>query len=238
MPGLPPQTEQLTLAFPEGRVATFDLYVPGPNTETYQHLKELAHGEGHASTYLYGARASGKTHLLLASCESYAQAGRPADYLPLAERSAELLQRVDELPELELLCLDDVQAIAGDLEGERVLLRLYDELRQLGHRLVCAGNAPLGALGIKLPDLQSRLGWGLVFHLQALRDRDKISVLRRRSEARGFELPLEAAQYLLARCPRDMATLCGLLDRLDELTLKTHRRLTIPLIKTILDTNR
>jgi DnaA family protein len=131
-----------------------------------------------------------------------------------------------------------VQAIAGDLEGERVLLRLYDELRQLGHRLVCAGNAPLGALGIKLPDLQSRLGWGLVFHIQALRDRDKISVLRRRSEARGFELPLEAAQYLLARCPRDMATLCGLLDRLDELTLKTHRRLTIPLVKTILDTNR
>lgn len=235
MPGLPLQAAQLTLGFTEGHAPTFDLYVPGPNGEAYEHLRALAHGHGHRSTYLYGALASGKTHLLRACREAYAQTGRSAAYLVLTEQVASTPQYFDTLIEHDLVCLDDIQALAGNPQAERGLLRLYEGLCDLGHLLLCAGNRPPGALGLGLPDLESRLGWGLVLHLQALRDRDKMAVLQRRSEARGFELPLEAAHYVLARCPRDLTTLCGMLDRLDDLTLKTHRRLTIPLIRTLLD---
>ncbi len=236
--GLPPRAAQLTLAFGEVQAPSFELYVPGSNTEVYEHLRTLARGEGSAFTYLYGDRASGKTHLLRACCEAHARCGRPAAYLLLAAGPAGALADVDTHSELELVCLDDVQAVAGDAEAERTMLRLYEGLRGRGRRLVCAGNAPPSALGIALRDLESRLGWGLVFHLQTLRDRDKILMLRRRSEARGYELPPGTAEYLLARCPRDLGTLCELLDRLEDLSLRTHRRLTVPLMRAVLENYR
>jgi len=48
------------------------------------------------------------------------------------------------------------------------------------------------------------------------------------------ELPEETLQWLQRRVPRDMRSLYGLLDRLDEASLAAQRRLTIPFIREVL----
>jgi DnaA family protein len=44
----------------------------------------------------------------------------------------------------------------------------------------------------------------------------------------------EIAAYLLARVPRDMATLAALLDALDREALARKRPLTLPLVREVL----
>jgi DnaA family protein len=51
---------------------------------------------------------------------------------------------------------------------------------------------------------------------------------------RGLELPQETARWLQRRFPRDMHSLYGLLDTLDEAAIVAQRRLTVPFIRSVL----
>ena len=61
--------------------------------------------------------------------------------------------------------------------------------------------------------------------LQLLEETEQIEALQLRAQIRGFDLPLETAQFLLRRLPRDMASLCAFLDELDDASLAAQRRL-------------
>ena len=57
---------------------------------------------------------------------------------------------------------------------------------------------------------------------------------RGRAAQRGFELPEETLRYLQRRLPRDMRSMCELLDALDDAALAAQRRLTIPFIREVI----
>ena len=59
-------------------------------------------------------------------------------------------------------------------------------------------------------------------------------MLQLRAQHRGLELPDETAAYLIRRSRRDMASLYGLLDKLDLEALRAQRRLTIPFVRDVL----
>ncbi len=131
------------------------------------------------------------------------------------------------------MCVDDIDAVAGSGDWERALFALYERLRARGGLLLVAGRSAPAALGLKLPDLASRLAAGHVYALQPLSDADKSAVLRTRARSRGLEMSEEVASYLLARYPRDLHSLFALLDRLDTAALAAQRRLTIPFVRSI-----
>ena len=100
--------------------------------------------------------------------------------------------------------------------------------------MIVAGDIAPKALPIKLADLQSRLSWGPVFHLQELNDENKIAALQLRAKTRGFELTEEVGLFLIRRSARDMPSLFALLERLDEASLAKHRKLTIPFVRELI----
>ncbi len=75
------------------------------------------------------------------------------------------------------------------------------------------------------------------FHIQPLADSDRVMALQLRARLRGLDLPQGTANYLLRRRKRDMASLYALLDKLDLEALKAQRRLTIPFVKTVLESD-
>ncbi|MGH8858208.1 MAG: HdaA/DnaA family protein, partial [Polaromonas sp.] len=81
----------------------------------------------------------------------------------------------------------------------------------------------------------TRLGWGHVFALQALTETERRAVLRREADARGVFLSDEAMDFMLTRFSRDLGNLMQLLDQLDAYALQTKRAITIPLIKSMLE---
>ncbi len=210
--------------------ATFANFLPGANAAVRHALQAAAE----PFIYIGGAVGSGRSHLLQAACHQVGEESGLAAYLPLAECLAMSPQMLEGMEQMALVAIDDVELLAGNPEWEQALFHLYNRVRDAGHRMVVAGNGAPAALGIELPDLLSRLGWGPVFQLQPLDDAGKSEALRMRAGQRGMELPVEVAEYLLNHGSRDMHYLFELLDRLDEGSLAAQRKLTIPFVKTFI----
>jgi DnaA family protein len=222
--------QQLPLRIGLRDSATFANFLPASNAQALHALQQ----QNEPFIYLWGPSGSGKSHLMQAACHAVTEAGGSAVYLPLAELSPMSPELLDGMEQMQLVCIDEVDSIAGNGSWEQALFHLYNRLRDSGNRLVVAGRASPMALGLNLPDLVSRLGWGPVYQLQLLSDEEKAAALRLRAAQRGMEMPPEVASYLLNRAPRDMQALFALLDELDEVSLAAQRRLTIPFVREII----
>ena len=215
--------------------ARFESYFPGLNNELLQHLQLAASGDGERLVYVAGAPGTGKTHLLQAACHSASQGGRRSSYLPVQALLQLTPAVLEDLEQLDLVCLDDVSAAAGHPDWESGLFDLFNRVRAADTTLLVAAEQRPDQCGFKLPDLVSRLGWGISYTLKALDDEDVTAALCCRARGRGLELPEETAQFLLRRFPRDLPTLFALFDTLDTASLIEQRRLTIPFVKSVLD---
>ena len=226
---------QLPLGLSLRESARFNSFYSGQNLEAVQGLQQAARGQGEAFVYVVAATGMGKTHLLQAACVDAAACGRSCSYLPLCDLLDFTPAVFDDLEQLDLICIDDVTAIAGHDNWERGLFDLFNRVRQGSGTLLMAGAARPDQAGFLLPDLVSRLGWGVTYVMKPLAEQDVIAALDCRARARGLELPEETAQYLLKRYPRDLSTLFALFDTLDTASLVEQRRLTVPFVRAVLD---
>ncbi|RJG10080.1 DnaA regulatory inactivator Hda [Pseudomonas cavernicola] len=217
--------------------ATFANYYPGANAAALGYVERLCEAEaGWAESliYLWGGDGVGRSHLLQAACLRFEQRGEQAVYLPLAEVADYGPELLDNLEQCELVCLDDLDAVAGRADWEEALFHLFNRLRDSGRRLLLAAAASPRELPVQLADLQSRLTLALVFQLQALSDEDKLRALQLRASRRGLHLTDEVGRFILTRGTRSMSALFELLERLDQASLQAQRKLTIPFLKEIL----
>lgn len=214
--------------------ATFANFYPGRNAEIMTELKRTVSGEGERMIYLCGSRGQGRSHLLQAACHEAHQQHLTSVYLPLGNLLNFSPDMLTGLESLSLICIDDLQVIAGQLAWEEAIFHLYNRIRDAGSRLIVAANDLPQQIGLQLPDLTSRLSWGIIYQLHALTDDEKLAALTMRAEHRGMTLAEETAKYILNHCPRHMGTLLAALDALDNASLAAQRRLTIPFVKEIL----
>jgi DnaA family protein len=214
--------------------ATFANYYPGANAAALGYVERLCEAEAgwtESLIYLWGGEGVGRSHLLQAACLRFEQRGEQAVYLPLAEVVEYGPELLDNLEQCELVCLDDLDAVAGRREWEEALFHLFNRLRDSGRRLLLAASTSPRELPVRLADLQSRLTLALVFQLHALSDEDKLRALQLRASRRGLHLSDEVGRFILTRGERSMSALFELLERLDQASLQAQRKLTIPFLK-------
>jgi DnaA-homolog protein len=220
--------KQLALGVRLRADAVFESFWPGGNGEIVAALRR----PGAEPLWLWGAPGSGKTHLLQAVC---AAAGDAAAYFPLTRSLALPPEALAGFERTPVLCVDDVDAVAGDPAWERALFRLYNEAAELRTRLIFAAASPPRLADWQLEDWRSRAAACVVYQLQELDDAGRVEALRLRAAQRGLHLPQETSEYLLRRVPRDLHSLFEILDQLDEASLVAQRRLTIPFIRAALE---
>jgi DnaA family protein len=208
-----------------------NFYTPGGREVPDRLTAAIAGSAGGAQIYLWGEAGSGRSHLLQATCRLASAESVTAAYVPLTEATRLEPTMLEGLESVRLVCLDDMQAVAGNRAWETALFTLLDRVRDAGGVLVAAGDAPPAGLELAMPELVSRLARGLVYQLQPLDDAGKLAAMRLRARNRGFELTEEVARYILNRYPRDTAALFTLLDRIDRASLAHQRRVTIPFVR-------
>lgn len=200
----------------------FSDFVAGENAELLFQLNEWCTHAQHARfIYIWGEAGCGKSHLLAA-------AARRGEAL-LLDAARETLP--EEISPGALLAVDNVDCL--DRTGQETLFALFNVLRAGGGGLLATGPLPPMLLSL-LPDLATRLGWGLVYQLRPLSDSDKIAALQTRARQLGFDLSGEQADYLLRHAPRGVASLYRLLDKANELALSRQKAVTVGLLREIL----
>lgn len=226
---------QLALAIQLNDEATLADFNWGCNQLLQQQLTQMFLVRENRLLYLWGTKGCGKSHLLQASCKEV-NSTQSAIYLPLRLLQEWGPQTIEGLEDQSLICIDDVDAIGGDSAWEEALFHLYNKIKDREQSLlIISGTQAPAKLAIKLPDLRSRLSWGLVIQLMELSDEDKINSLKVHALRRGFDLPASVGQFLLNRCSRNMHDLHQLLNRLDDASLAAQRKITIPFVKDTLN---
>jgi len=214
---------QLLLDFTQAPAPTFANFVHGGNAELAHALEAAVNGEvAERVMYVWGEKGAGKTHLLRAFTQAAAK--RHARYA----RGEEFFARDAK----GVLALDDVERLP---EPEQAALFNALNERAFAFLLVTASRAPRDVSLRR--DLATRLATGLTYRVVPLTDEEKRSALAAHARARGFALGDEIAGYLLTHARRDMGSLIAALDSLDRYSLETGRPITVPLLKTALQTD-
>jgi DnaA family protein len=229
-------TTQLPLAWPAPAHFRFDQFDTTGNEDLPALLSAFVQSAGDAvPLLLVGASGAGKTHLLVAAATLARENGQAATYLALSRWSDFDADALDALASSEVVVIDEIDSITGSREAEIALFDLYNRCRDRGVRLLLASREPPARLALALPDLRSRLSAANLLSLAPLGESARRELLRRRALARGFELDESVIDFLFRRYRRDLPALMELIERLDRESLARQRRVTLPLVRAVID---
>lgn len=225
---------QLPLALRWPAQQRFETFHAGSNGAALAQIRDAAQAADASWIFVAGPAGSGKTHLLLAACAAASAAGRAAQYLAATALHGDRGAVLRALGGNDLLALDDVHALAGDDAAEHALFDLYNRCKMERCTLMFAAHAPLAQLGVRLPDLRSRLSACAQVLLKPLDDTERRAVLSERAQARGLVLDTAALDWLFAHTPRDLGSLVTQLEHIDRAALAAQRRVTVPFLRATL----
>jgi DnaA family protein len=225
---------QIPLQLEPPRPDRFEDFVAGPNGHALKAVQHMLDEPG-SCLFLSGPEGSGKSHLLNALCHATREKDMGAFYIALKHLPEEAAAGLEGLQMLDLVCVDDIDRVAGNPAWERALFNCFNEVRAGGGRLLVASRLPLNALDFGLPDLVSRLAWGLRLNLQIPDDEGKLEIMRQRARSLYIELPEDVQNYVLKHGRRDMASLLGVVEKLKDAAFAGKRKITVPLAREILN---
>jgi chromosomal replication initiation ATPase DnaA len=169
---------------------------------------------------LVGPAGSGKSHLAAVWA---------------AEAGAELLTTLDDAPpKAANVVVDGLEMILTDRAAEEHLFHLHNHLIERGGRLLMTSRADPSRLNLSLPDLHSRLSATPQIHIDAPDDALLAAILVKQFADRQVAIAPAVVTWLLARMPRDLATLTALVTEMDRRALAAKSAITRKLAAEVL----
>lgn len=230
---------QLLLEIGLSKEHSFENYIPPVANDVCGKLKYSVFESRQPFVYLVGPKDCGKTHLSIASHNFATKHDLNSYYVSCRDvrnsmSGEEFETYLEHLKSFDFLVLDGVEAFFGDALFEIALFSLYNHYRDLGLQMLCSARDLPQHLGIKLPDLDSRMRSGLTISVQQLSEDEMKQALDHRARERGIVLSEEVINFVYLRSSRSLGALLGVLDRLDHAQLVEKRSLTVPFVKKVL----
>ena len=222
---------QLPLGFGGWRAPEFDSFWSEIDPLALARVRQLATAPGGDRVLLTGAADTGKSHLLLATCEAARGAGYDALYLPLSQFDAAALS---EPMAAALIAIDELDLAYASRDLSEALFGLINRQHDRGRALLLAARSGPEQAQLVLPDLASRLLQAERLRLSEHGDDARKAILLFRAHRAGIPLEPAAAEYLLRHSARDLRSLMQQLTTLDNESLARGRRITVPLLREIL----
>ena len=177
---------------------------------------------------LYGAVASGKTHLGAV----------------WAERSSAICVKASTINEDVIrdvagmnhhVIIEDADNLIGDIKGEKGLFHLYNIFKEDQRSILMTLKEPPVRRSFALPDLASRLR---AAPSVAIREPDEqliAALLVKLFNDRQIRLGAEVLNYILPRIERSFEAVRDLVERADKKSMIEKRNISIPLMRDILN---
>ncbi|MGB1875707.1 MAG: HdaA/DnaA family protein [Rhodospirillaceae bacterium] len=173
---------------------------------------------------LYGPPGCGKSHLV---------------QVFVAKADAHVLE-VDEISQVEPVSLVEAhKALVWDkadaVPDESALFHLFNVVREARKHLLIVGQMAPARWDVTLPDLKSRLSGMPSVEIRSPDDATIAAVLVKLFRDRQLEVTPELVDYVQKRIPRTFAAIQKLTERVDHDALAQNRKITVPLVRDILD---
>ncbi len=226
--------KQLPLQFQFQANQNFSTFYPGSNEEVIKHLKHIfTHKE--QQIFLWGETGTGKTHLLQATSQLADNKTKTAFYFSFVIDTPLNPSILDGIDNYDLVCFDNIDLIAGNPQWERAFFNFFNRHRDGNKKLVLSAKCQPKYLSIQLPDLKTRMNWGLTLKLNTLTNEQQLDALIYKANDLGFEIPVNVGRFLMTHYASDLPNIWKLIDKIDQATLAAKRKLTIPFLKQIMN---
>ncbi|HXH22265.1 MAG TPA: chromosomal replication initiator protein DnaA [Dehalococcoidia bacterium] len=171
--------------------------------------------------FITGGPGSGKTHLLHAVAERAAKQGLRVVLVTAEQFLSDFTGAVrnrtgaafrSRYRDLDILLVDDVQALTGKRATQNEFLQTVTELRDLGRRVVVAGDLQVASNGNAR--FISGFQWGLIAEIAEPSMDDRIRFLFAKTACQRVSIPDEVLHYVALRIRSNLRDLEGALNRL------------------------
>jgi len=189
---------------------TFETYIVAEaNSFTYALARSVAEspGEEYNPLFIYGNTGLGKTHLSNAIGNKilgdngkialvYAPASRFIDEMLQAVEHDGMKQFRERYASVDVLILDDVQFLSGRTRAQEEFFNIFNDIHNRKKQIVLVSDVPPKELEGLEQRLISRFEGGVVSCLEAPDFETRLTILKRRAEQAGSEVPEEVLELL------------------------------------------
>lgn len=177
-------------------------------------------------TILSGPVGSGKTHLAVMFQQRFDATVVSIDTLPEEIRE-------NNLDGKGYYIIDAYEAFAP--ETEEALFHFYNRIKQEGGHLLFISRVPPDQWTLTLKDLESRLKASPHLVVSLPDEHTLLMVLTKLFSDRHMHPDPRAMNYIVKRIERSFKNIVALVDWIDQETLRHKRRVTIPLMRNLLE---
>ena len=194
--------------------------------------------------YLFSKLGLGKTHLLsaiglhlLSSNPSinvrYFSIDRFCTDFSLAKKNRKLSEFRRNYRNLDLIMLDDIHLISGRKKSQEELIFLFNLFYESRKQIVVAGKKPPTQISKLLPQLRSRLEWGILSEIQPPSQKTKMKIIEKKAKEENLHIPDDVI-FFLANTTNDIKTLTQYLISLQTYTSLYQREIDMSIVKSVI----
>ncbi len=200
--------------------------------------------ENYNPLYLFSSLSSGKTHLMNAignqvvnndplSKVIYVSLDQLSLDFSLASKNRALANFRDKYRKGDFLLIDDIHLISGRKKIQKELISLFNFYYESKKQVVAAGKLPPGQIGNILPELRSRLEWGLLSELKVPDNKTRMKIIKKNSREEKINIPDDVA-FFLSNATDDLKTLNKYLVSLGANSSLNKKEINISAVKSII----
>jgi len=178
--------------------------------------------------FIYGGVGLGKTHLLHAignylreknpnmvvtyvTCENFTN-----DYissLGTKDKDKSINAFREKYRNVDVLMVDDIQAIANKTETQEEFFNTYNDLYQNNKQIIIASDRPPKEIPTLSDRLRTRFVSGLIQDIQSPDFETRVAILRKKAQDEGYNIEDEAIDYLAEKIDTNIREMEGALAK-------------------------
>ena len=194
--------------------------------------------------YIFSKLGSGKTHLLNAIGNhiitknpsllvKYLSVDRFSRDFSLAKRYGKLIQFRNTYKNLDLLLIDDVHLLGGRKKTQEELVTIFNLFYESKKQIVFAGRTPPAGIDQIIPQLQSRLEWGLFTEISLPNREIKINIIQKKAKQENIRIHDDVV-FFLVKATNDLKTLVRYMVSLGTYFSLYQREIDMSTVKSII----
>lgn len=134
---------------------------------------------------------------------------------------------------------DSFEAVVWDnadaLIDETALFHFFNAMRAADKHFLIVGRTAPARWPVTLPDLKSRLTAIPAVEILAPDDATLMAVLAKLFHDRQLDVSPDVIEFSMKRAPRTFSAIRRLVDAVDQEALAQRRKITVPLVREVLD---